>query len=73
MTENIGVKFVSWNCRGLHTFSKIKQVMSRLKQLQSKIVFLQETHLMPKDICRIHVIDGQVRYLQLHLALKQEG
>lgn len=53
MTDTIGVKFISWNCRGLHTFSKIKQVMSRLKQLQSKIVFLQETHLMPKDICRI--------------------
>lgn len=53
MTDIIGVKFISWNCRGLHTFSKIKQVMSRLKQLQSKIVFLQETHLMPKDICRI--------------------
>ncbi len=53
MTESIGVKFVSWNCRGLHTLSKIKQVMSRLKQLQSKIVFLQETHLMPKDLCRI--------------------
>ncbi len=43
---------ISWNCRGLHTLSKIKQVMSRLKQ-QSKIVFLQETHVMPKYLCRI--------------------
>lgn len=53
MTGIIEVKIVSWNCRGLHTFSKIKQVMSRIKQLKCKIVFLQETHLMPKDIGRI--------------------
>lgn len=53
MAGIIGVKFISWNCRGLHTFTKIKQVMTRIRQLQSKIVFLQETHLMSKDICRI--------------------
>jgi exonuclease III len=47
------VKFISWNCRGLHTLTKIKQVMTRIKQLQSKIVFLQKTHLMSNDICRI--------------------
>lgn len=53
MAEIREVKFVSWNCRGLHTLTKIKQVMTRIKQLQSKIVFLQETHLMSKDIYRI--------------------
>lgn len=46
-------KFTSWNCRGLNNITKVKQVMNRIKFLQSKIVFLQETHLLGGDICKI--------------------
>uniref|UniRef100_A0A669DA51 Reverse transcriptase domain-containing protein n=1 Tax=Oreochromis niloticus TaxID=8128 RepID=A0A669DA51_ORENI len=39
------IKVTSWNVRGLRKLIKLKQVISRIKQLKSKIVFLQETHL----------------------------
>ena len=53
MSKGIQVKFTSWNCRGLNKITKVKQVINRLKQLQSKIVFLQETHLLAGDISKI--------------------
>lgn len=53
MSESCKIKFTSWNCRGLKKLTKVKQVMSRLKFLQSKVVFLQETHLLSGDISKI--------------------
>lgn len=46
-------QFTSWNVRGLNKLVKLKQVMSRIKQLKAKIVFLQETHLTPKDTVKL--------------------
>lgn len=37
----------------LNKLVKLKQVMSRIKQLKAKIVFLQETHLTPGDVVRV--------------------
>lgn len=45
MSKGVNINFVSWNCRGLQQIRKIKQVMNKLKDMDSKIVFLQETHL----------------------------
>lgn len=45
MSSGLEIKFSSWNCRGLQILTKVKQVMGRLKDVQSKIIFLQETHL----------------------------
>lgn len=53
MTSGLHVKFTSWNCRGLQKIKKVKQVMRRLKDIQSKIIFLQETHLAVKEDSRI--------------------
>ncbi len=53
MTSGLEVKVTSWNCRGLQKIKKIKQVFGRLKDLQSKIVFLQETHLAVREDARI--------------------
>lgn len=53
MSDSFKVKFTSWNCRGLNKIAKIKQVMSMITFLQSKIVFLQETHLLSGDIYKI--------------------
>lgn len=39
------IKITSWNVRGLRKRIKLKQVINRIKQLKSKIIFLQETHL----------------------------
>lgn len=51
--SSLKVKFTSWNYRGLNNITKVKQVMNRIKFLQSKIVFLQETHLLGGDISKI--------------------
>lgn len=47
------ITFISWNVRGLGKLSKLKQVMHRIKQLKSSIVFLQETHLLNNDLLKI--------------------
>lgn len=53
MSREVKLKITSWNCRGLNSITKLKQVMLRLQQLQCKIVFLQETHLRSEDIIRV--------------------
>ena len=47
------LQFTSWNVKGLNKLVKLKQVMSRIKQLKAKIVFLQETHLTPEDVVKV--------------------
>lgn len=57
------IKITSWNVRGLRKLTKLKQVINRLKYLRSKIIFLQETHLMACDIpCLKKRWPGQVIY-----------
>ena len=53
MSQEIELKCTSWNCRGLQKVKKIKQVMSKLKEMDSKIVFLQETHTLDKENIKI--------------------
>lgn len=48
MSSSLKVIFTSWNCQG-----STKQVMNRLKFLQSKTAFLQETHLVGKDTIKV--------------------
>lgn len=52
MTDT-SVNCISWNCRGLHKLTKIKQVINRVNLFQAKIVFLQETHLLADENIRI--------------------
>ena len=54
------LQFTSWNLRGLNKLVKLKQVMSRIKQLKAKIVFLQETHLTPEDVVKVRRWPGRV-------------
>ncbi len=61
--NNSEIKITRWNVRGLRKLTKLKQVINRLKHLGSKIVFLQETHLMASDIpCLKKRWSGQVIY-----------
>ena len=53
MTNILEIKMTSWNCRGLQKLKKVKQVMGRLKDMQSKIIILQETHLIGKEDLKI--------------------
>lgn len=53
MTNILEIKMTTWNCRGLRKLKKVKQVMGRLKDMQSKIIFLQETHLIGKEDLKI--------------------
>lgn len=63
LVNNSEIKITSWNVRGLRKLTKLKQVINRLKHLRSKIVFLQETHLMASDIpCLEKRWPGQVIY-----------
>lgn len=50
---NLKIKITSWNCRGLQKLKKVKQVMNRIKTLQSNIVFLQETHMKCEDELKV--------------------
>ena len=53
MSVGVNLKFISWNCRGLQKLKKVKQVMNKIKDLDSKIVFLQETHLLNEEDKRV--------------------
>ena len=53
MTQNLEIKITTWNCRGLQKTKKIKQVMNKIKDIGSKIVFLQETHTIEGKTNRI--------------------
>ena len=53
MASNQLFKISSWNVRGLGRLVKLKQVMTRLKHLGSKIVLLQETHLTSGEVIRL--------------------
>ena len=39
--------------QGLHKLKKIRQVMNKLKDMDSKIVFLQETHILDEEGTKI--------------------
>ena len=43
---------------GLVKLAKMKQVLSRVKQIKSLVVFLQETHLLSDEVVKIKG-DGQ--------------
>ena len=47
------LRFTSWNVRGLNKLTKLKQVMNRLKNLHSKIIFLQEIHITVTKIKQV--------------------
>lgn len=51
--SRLDTKITSWNVRGIRKLAKLKQVMNRIKFLKSKIVFLQESHLMATDMHRL--------------------
>lgn len=53
MYEKEKVKFITWNCRGMGSLKKIKQVMDRIKLLQATIIYLQETHMTTGEIIKI--------------------
>ena len=53
MTSNREIKVTSWNVRGMAKITKLKQVFTRLKQLDSSIVFIQESHLLREDIIKV--------------------
>lgn len=40
LSQNVTFKFISWNVRGMVKLTKIKQVITRRKQLKSSIVFI---------------------------------
>ena len=46
---NGAVRFTSWNVKGLNSPVKRNKVINHLHSLNTKIAFLQETHLKPLD------------------------
>ena len=48
--SRLNTNITSWNVRGLRKLAKLKQVIDRIKYLKSKIVFIQESHLMATDM-----------------------
>lgn len=66
------IKFVTWNCRGLQRFKKVKQVMTKLKDIDSKVIFLQETHLVEEDEKRVRRRWQGNIYTQHHFLHVQE-
>uniref|UniRef100_A0A672F5Y5 exodeoxyribonuclease III n=1 Tax=Salarias fasciatus TaxID=181472 RepID=A0A672F5Y5_SALFA len=43
------LRFISWNVKGLNSTAKCCNVINHLKHLNTRIAFLQETHLKPSD------------------------
>lgn len=53
MSCTVNLKFTSWNVRGLVKLSKTKQILNRIKQIKSSVVYLQETHLLSDEVIKI--------------------
>lgn len=54
MTPVKDLKFTYWNVRGMAKLIKFKQVITRLKQLGSSVVFIQETPLLKDKLPKVH-------------------
>lgn len=50
MTSNKYFKLFSWNVRGMVKLNEQKQVITRLKQLKSFMVFIHETHFLREGL-----------------------
>lgn len=48
-----GIRFCSWNCRGLNNPIKHSKVLHHLQHLGAQIIFLQETHLKISEHSRL--------------------
>ena len=48
-TPGGALRFVSWNVKGMNSPVKRNKVFNHLTHLNTKIAFLQETHLLPSD------------------------
>lgn len=44
------LRFVSWNVGGLGNATKLEQVMAHLNQLKGNIYFIQETHMLNREV-----------------------
>ena len=51
--DNKIIKVTSWNVNGLGSYKKRRKTLDYLKQKQSDVIMLQETHLLEKDAARI--------------------
>ena len=49
---NKGIRLVTWNCNGCGSLVKRKKMLMYLKQKQTDIAFLQETHLAAGDTAK---------------------
>ncbi len=56
--QRVNLNLMSWNCRGLQ---QQQQVMNKIKDIDSKNVFLQETHLLEEDNKKLGE-DGKATY-----------
>lgn len=65
MFDSSVMKVTGWNVKGLNIIVKLKQVLGRIKQKKKTVCFLQESHLVVKDV------GGLVEYspLALHLLM----
>lgn len=50
---DLNLTFTSWNVRGMVKLAKMKQVLNRIKQIKSSVVYLQETHLLLDEVIRV--------------------
>lgn len=51
--DSSGIRFLSWNVKGLNSPIKRSKIFSHLKRLKSDVIFLQETHLRDRDHVRL--------------------
>ena len=51
--DNKIIKFMSWNVKGRGSYKKRCKTLDYLKQKQSDVIMLQETHLLVRDTSRI--------------------
>lgn len=49
-SSSLNIEITCWNVRGMRKLAKLKQVLDRIKYLKSKIVFLQESHLIASEV-----------------------
>ena len=54
MTSTLNAfRFVSWNVKGMGSATKSERVMAHLNRLRGDIFFIQETHLLNREVVRL--------------------
>lgn len=68
-----GCKVVTYNVKGLHSFSKRRKILDQLKQMKCNIAYLQETHLSDAEHKKLTKSWASQVFYSSHISGRRRG